>query len=51
MVDPEVSELLRGANALDIELYQFARELLQMQRRVEDNPGASRSSISSTLEV
>ena len=51
IVDPETSKLLREANALDIELYQFARELFQMQRRVEDNRDASRSSLSSTLEV
>jgi hypothetical protein len=51
MLDPEVSKLLRAANALDIELYQFARELFQTQRCVEDNPGAGRSSLSSALEV
>jgi len=51
IVDPETSKLLREANELDIELYQFARELFQMQRRVEDNRDASRSSLSSTLEL
>jgi hypothetical protein len=50
-LDPETHSLLREANALDIELYQFARELFQTQRCVEDNPGAGRSSLSSAFEV
>jgi len=32
-LDPETHSLLREANALDIELYQFARELFDAQRR------------------
>lgn len=47
LVDPEISELMREANALDIELYQFARELFQKQRSAADNPGRGRSSLSS----
>lgn len=32
-LDPETHSLVREANALDIELYQFARELFDAQRR------------------
>jgi Galactose-3-O-sulfotransferase len=36
-LDTETRMLLRAANALDIELYQFARELFETQRRVGGN--------------
>ena len=37
-LDAETLALLREANALDIALYQFARELFEMQRRTQARP-------------
>jgi len=43
-LDGETQTLLRNANALDLELYQFARELFDSQRRSGDNHGSDRRS-------
>jgi hypothetical protein len=46
-LDAETRALLREANALDTELYQFARELFETQRQMSGNHCSARDSLAS----
>ena len=46
-LDTETRALLREANALDTELYQFAREFFHAQRRMRGNRNSARDSLAS----